>query len=170
MERAGSQQEGYRQAPERCVVCGDEAYGRCGRCGRTFCIAHFTTSDEQRCPDCELHFSGRAGKIRRAAGAAAAVAGTAAAVGAVVASAPVLLLIGSAAVTAAAGAGLVARVASRRRFLKEGPQHEHGMLEGAKVRISGLANKLRQGRAPLSKRVRKPMDIHQYRSRGTYGR
>ena len=42
--------EGYRQAPERCAVCGGEAYGRCGRCGRTFCLEHFTTSDEQRCP------------------------------------------------------------------------------------------------------------------------
>jgi DNA-directed RNA polymerase subunit RPC12/RpoP len=163
-------QEGYRQAPERCAVCGEEAYGRCGRCGRTFCLAHFTTTDEQRCPDCELHFSGRAAKIRRVAGSAAAVAGTAAAVGALVASAPVLLLIGSAAAGAAAGAALVARLASRRRFLKEGPQHEHGMLEGARVRISGLTDKLRKGRAPMVKRARTPMDVNKYRSGGLYGR
>jgi len=168
MERPGPDQEGYRQAPQRCAVCSDEAYGRCGRCGRIFCLAHFATNNEQRCPDCELHFSGRAGKIRRVAGAAAAVAGTAAAVGAVVASAPVLLLIGSAAVTAAAGAGIVARVASRRRFLKEGPQHEHGMLEGARVRISGLASKLRQGRTPTRiKRPRKAMDFQNYRAGGS---
>ncbi len=162
--------EGYRQAPERCAVCGDEAYGRCGRCGRTICLAPVTTRDRQRGPDCELHFSGRAAKIRRVAGSAAAVAGTAAAVGAVVASAPVLLLIGSAAAGAAAGAAVVARLASRRRFLKEGPQHEHGMLEGARVRISGLTGKLRKGRTPMSKRARKTLDVNKYRSGGLYGR
>ena len=158
----------FRESTRLCEVCGAEALGTCGRCGRYFCLDHLVVTSSRRCPECELQYDRKRDRVFKVAGAAMAATGGAALVAAVVASAPVLALAGVASAAVATGAAAVTNLVRRRRFLKEGKGRVQGLFEDARVRVSALAGK-KSPQRPRSATRRKSVDPLRYRSRGTYG-
>lgn len=126
-------QEIYRQAPPLCAVCGAEAIGACGSCGRAFCGAHLVVEADQRCSDCELSFTQTESRLRRTFGAILGGSITAAIVAAVAIGTPWLIGLGVTASAVAGGVGAAVHAVKRRRFLRS--KAAHGLFDGAQVRI-----------------------------------
>ena len=158
------EQEVYRQATPVCAVCGAEALGLCGSCGRSFCGQHLVVDADRRCNDCELAFTQRESRLRRTVGAIAGGAITAAVVGAVAVGAPALIAAGGAVSAIAGGVGALVHLLKRRRFLRRGAHH--GLLEGAQVRIGAKGGEFSSIDRPRS---RLDSEFGSYRHRGTYG-
>ena len=141
--------------------------GTCGRCGRYFCLDHLVVTRDRRCPDCELHYSRREVRIRRAVSTAMATTGAASVVAAAVISAPVLMLAGGALALAVGGVGAATRFISRRRVLKEGKGRIQGLMDDARIRVSAFKGDNRTPPRVASRR--KTMDVNTYRSGGQGG-
>ncbi len=157
-------QEIYRQATPLCAVCGAEAIGSCGSCGRAFCGAHLVVEAERRCGDCELEFTRREGRLRRAVGAIFGGSLTAAVIGAVVVGTPWLIVIGGTASAIAGGVGAAVHALKRRRFLRR--KAPHGLFDDAQVKIGAKGGEFSSPGRPRSERS---YEFGSYRSKGTYG-